>query len=440
MLSLSCFATFHSFSQISNPNSPAFKPEVFRKKEIIREQNQNVIAPTMPLQTNKGMTAETVQRQVTENAMRQMGYNPPNKATQNQVNQQNELNKVLDEIKKDSQQQAVIIQNQQQQKTSAAYKAVFDEILKMHAGEIPFSLKRAVFMVENVYCDYALDYAEFNRMINAQVEALNYLMVKEKISPDNQLGKNYLIQKLFAEEISYKNSQGELKKAGGYGYDFEDFTGVADWKKMFVWKLLKTGHGQCHSLPLLYLILAEETKTKAWLTLAPEHSFIQFRDEKQNTWYNFETTNGNVVSTNWIIESGYITSEAIKNKIYLDTLSRAGIVSALLADLTMGYIQKNGFDELTFSVIDRLEKICPSNIQAHLLKADAITYSTQRIAAKYKYPPKDKMQEYPELYNQFLKMNSQYDKIDNLGYIPMPEEMYQIWLKSFNKEKINANK
>jgi len=33
------------------------------------------------------------------------------------------------------------------------------------------------------------------------------------------------------------------------------------------------------------------------------------------------------------------------------------------------------------------------------------------------------------------QVNAQYDKIDNLGYEPMPEEAYQNWLNSLKKAK-----
>jgi|GEM_PF-6378361 len=61
-------------------------------------------------------------------------------------------------------------------------------------------------------------------------------------------------------------------------YDFVDFWGREDTRKVFVTKLLATNSGQCQSLPQLYLILAEELGTTAYLAFSPEHSYIKFQD------------------------------------------------------------------------------------------------------------------------------------------------------------------
>ena len=99
-------------------------------------------------------------------------------------------------------------------------------------------------------------------------------------------------------------------------YDFDDFDGEKDWTKMFVTKLLQTNSGQCHSLPLLYLCIAEQLHAKAYLSLAPNHSFIQYFDSKGER-KNFETTNGNLVNIIWLMQSNAISSIALKNKTYL---------------------------------------------------------------------------------------------------------------------------
>jgi hypothetical protein len=42
-----------------------------------------------------------------------------------------------------------------------------------------------------------------------------------------------------------------------YRHDFEDFGGSKNFSRQFVIKLLLTNSGQCHSLPLLYKLLAD---------------------------------------------------------------------------------------------------------------------------------------------------------------------------------------
>ncbi|MFN9798840.1 MAG: hypothetical protein ACK54P_02370 [Bacteroidota bacterium] len=171
---------------------------------------------------------------------------------------------------------------------------------------------------------------------------------------------------MFSERIVEYKDTVVYKVHKPYQYDFDDFKGETDWTKMFVTKLLKTGKGQCHSLPLLYLIFAEELKTKAWLSLAPEHSFVIFSDNALKNFYFYETTNGNSVTDNFMLESGFITSQALKNKIYLDTLDQNGLIASFLADLIMGYTDKFGYDDFMASMVESLLKIYPNSIQGQI--------------------------------------------------------------------------
>ena len=84
--------------------------------------------------------------------------------------------------------------------------------------------------------------------------------------------------------------QGTLKHLP-YCYDFEDFRGEKDYRKMFVSKLLRTNTGQCHSMPLLYKLLADRLGVQTYISMAPNHTFISIKDERGNL-YRYETTNG----------------------------------------------------------------------------------------------------------------------------------------------------
>ncbi len=312
------------------------------------------------------------------------------------------------------------------------YKLTFYELLKMQKGEIPFSLKRAVILIENAYSKNQFSYKEYQDLINEKINLLKKLMTSEKITENNQLGKNYLIQKLFSENIiEYNGNEKRIHKP--YRYDFEDFLGEENWSSMFVYKLLKTGKGQCHSMPLLYLIFAEELKTKAWLSLAPEHSFIIFKSGR--TFYNFETTNGKLVSEEWLIESGYINTTAIKNRIYLDTLGKNELMGVLLADLIMGYTNLFGYDNFMNTMVNSLLGIYPKSIQGHIFKANLLTLQTKNKLKKVGYPPVEKINEYPEAYHSYQAMLKQYDYIDDLGYMQIPKDKYANWLNSLNQEK-----
>lgn len=406
--------------------------------------NQNHQHPTTPM----GATGQDIINQTNRQAMQNMGYNPPvvppsdptlrhqfilqQAQLANQTKQARQLAEIITLLNEDlptiyDAEEAIRFHN------TKHYRQAFSELLEMHNGKRPFSLKEAVFIIENAYSDNTLDKSDYLKRIKIKIDALKMLMKKEKISENNNLGKNYIIQKLFSERIvEYKDTVvWRVHKA--YQYDFDDFLGEADWSKMFVTKLLKTGKGQCHSMPLLYLIFAEEINAKAWLSLAPEHSFVIFNDGR--TFYNYETTNGNPVSYDWLMESGYINSMAIKNRIYLDTLGQDGLMSTLLADLIMGYTDKFGYDNFMASMVDTLLSIYPKSIQGQIFKADLLVLETKTNLRKVGNPPVEQIPKYPEAHKSYSTLMQQYDFIDGLGYIQMPKEKYSAWLASLNNEK-----
>jgi hypothetical protein len=435
------------FAQISSPRTISFK------RDFVPVSQPPIINAPPPVQVPKRMTAADVQRQVIQDMEKQHGNTKPVIPTggyqshqlimqQNEQARQNKAQQQIEEIQKILREDLppmTSLQDAKRLEQTKHYREAFSQLLQMQNGTVPFSLKKAVFMIENAYLDNSLKYVDYTKLIQIKVDALKMLMRKEKISATNDLGKNYLIQKLFSERIVEYKDTVVWRVHKPFQYDFEDFTGTKDWTKMFVSKLLKSGKGQCHSLPLLYLILAEEIKADAWLALAPEHSYIMFSD-KNNTFYNYETTNGNAVTNDWLMESGFVNATAIKNRIYLDTLGRDGLMGTLLSDLIIGYTNKFGYDAFMGTMVDSLLSIHPLSIQGQIFKADLLMLKTDKSLKQAGNPPIEQLQQYPDAYANFAALMRQYDYIDNLGYMEMPQDAYQAWLASLESEKHSVQK
>lgn len=448
-----------SFGQISNPNSPSFyhfQPQTINPQQTIPQPNANISyyqQPTTPM----GGTSQDIINQQNRQAMQMMGYQPPvvppsdpalahqfilqqAQATgqSKQQRQINELKAIVNEDKK--QQQLNFTQTPEYLAKTANYRKAFNDVMKLFNSNEVGALKKVIFIIENAYLDNTLHYETYNKQILAKTKLLKMLMQKEGIKSNNNLGKNYLIQKFYSEKIIEYKDTVISKVHKPFLYDFDDFLGEKDWSKMFVTKLLKTGKGQCHSLPLLYLILAEEIKTKAWLALAPEHSYVKFADNTGRNILNFETTNGNAVSNDWLMESGYINSLAIKNNTYLDTLGKNGLYATLLSDLVMGYTNKFGYDEFVETMVDTILKIHPKSIQGLIFRADLLALLTKYELKKAGNPPIEKIQQNPEANKYYTALMQHYDFIDGLGYQQMPKDKYAAWLLSLNDEKHKQEK
>jgi hypothetical protein len=298
-----------------------------------------------------------------------------------------------------------------------------------------FSLSKAIFLVENAYLDNQLQYDKFMQGIAAYADFVKQILKREGLSPKDNLALNYGIQKLFSQQNLYtdpKTKQTYLVPP--LKYDFDDFRGEKDYTKMFVSKVMSTGKGQCHSLPEMYLLIAEQLGAKAQLSLAPQHSFIQFPD-KDGRMMNFETTNGKLVSNTWLTQSGYITSMALQNKTYLNALSQKQLYAQKLGDLLLGYLAKMPYDEFAEQIRQKILQINPGNITALIVDANIKTQiAKQKVNAAGK-PSEADLPKYPEAYKAYQDMQAAYDNLEASGYQDMPKEAYQKWLQSIEQEK-----
>jgi hypothetical protein len=312
------------------------------------------------------------------------------------------------------------------------YRNAYNQLTKAFSPD-SFSLIKAIYIIENAYYNNTVPYDRFLKAIQLRADLVKQILKREGLDRNNNLALNYAIQKLFSQTNTYYNPRTKQSIAvPPIKYDFEDFKGEQKYDQLFVTKALSTGKGQCHSMPLLYLCIAEVLGAKANLSLAPEHSFIQFFDDK-NRRMSFECTNGNLVSENW--QSGFINATALKNKIYLDTLSQRKLFAQCMADLALGYQAKFGNDNFLEQIQKTIEKIDSSNLTAKILNANL---STERALAQIKAagsPNPQQLQQYPEAYAAYVQMMHSYATLDNTGFQEMPPEMYQAWLRSVEKEK-----
>lgn len=313
------------------------------------------------------------------------------------------------------------------------YREVFDKIVLLDTA---FSIKDNNFLVENAFFDNKLDKAEFDKVIK---ESGNFLIAKMKelnYSLTDNSAKNFMLFQFFSETLQLKSSKQEHLP---FKYDFEDYMGFENHSKLFVSKLIETGSGQCHSLPMLYLILAEEIGAEAYLALSPNHSYIRFPDQK-GKWYNVELTNGMFSTESYILQSGYIKSEALQNKIYMENLSKKELLAQHLTDLAGGYIFKFGYDEFVQAVIDKALTLYPNSITANMLKANIASARFEYVMKQLGINPKDpndlqNIRHFPKAIELLESVNQQFNFVDNLGYEHMPEDAYQKWLQAMSGEK-----
>ncbi|MFD2788119.1 hypothetical protein ACFSX6_21870, partial [Hymenobacter rubripertinctus] len=307
------------------------------------------------------------------------------------------------------------------------YEPAYQELAKMLDGRYPLSFKRAVFVTENAYFDNRLSYQEFSQQVSALATVCRLL--KKTNDPyflyDRDDKEN--VARNAAIFLMMKDST-RLRKGNTlspFRYDFEDFDGDTDWRKMFVSKLLVTHKGNCHSLPYLYKILADETGAQAWLSLAPNHVYLK-QHNRQDGWYNTELTSYTFPIDAWLTASGYISRETIISGIYMDTLTAQQNVVLCLVDLAKGYERKVGrvaAEPFVSKCAALALQHFPHYINAQLLHAETLRQQFERQTTK------------PEAQQVYAAMEAAYTRIFDTGYREMPPQMYADWLRSVNTEK-----
>lgn len=306
----------------------------------------------------------------------------------------------------------------------------------MLSGAIPLSLQDAVFIAENAYLEEKLDPVKYDNMMDALLTTAQEKAAEEGYDWNNPLTRKIMLFRVMSDTLEIKKPFREHAYTSyPMQYDFEDFMGKEDYTKQFVTKLLATRKGQCHSLPMLYLILCEKAGTEAYLAYSPSHSYVKFQDAAGN-WYNLELTHGCLATDAFLIGSGFITAEAIRQGTFMEPQTRRQVIASCLTDLVLEYIHKYGYDEFVQACTDSVLKYDPKSLRALMVKSN---YETMRFVYALNQvgrPHPDTLKvRYPEIYRMFNRVDSLYRKIDVSGFREMPLHAYKAWLESVNEEK-----
>lgn len=292
------------------------------------------------------------------------------------------------------------------------------------------NFKEAVFLTENAYYDGQIDSEAFNNAIHYYASICRGIMDSGNIiyaeSDSLKAAAQCAVFVFMSDSIPIETNEGVVIHTP-FQYNFDDFTGQKEWSSMFVSTLMQTKKGNCHSLPYLYKMIMDELGQPAYLSLAPNHIYIK-ANNKRVGWYNIELTCGDFPTDAWLMASGYIHTDALRNGIYMDTLSEEQSVALCLVDLAQGYQAKYGIEDGTFILkcCDTALSHFPNYINALLLKAETLT-------ALYK--ESDRNAEAGQ--KMFAEMNEQYARIHKLGYRKMPQDMYLKWLRSSGTQTTN---
>jgi len=331
--------------------------------------------------------------------------------------------------------------SQSYQEGTSNYYQAFAEINNMLNGKQPLNLGRAVFLVENAYYNNSLNYADYQKNLNDQVQVCNQKIREEKLNGDNNLVKNMMLFRLISDKLKIKPAGTERSITHlPIKYDLDDYKSEKHYDSHFVTKLMRSGSGQCLSMPLYYLVLAEKIGAKAYWSFSPQHSFVKIQDEK-GTWYNLELTCNAILSDAHYMNSSYIKAEAIRNRIYLEPMDKKEVVAHMLVELARGYYEKFGLDNFYLNCTNTSSQYLSNKLDPLIMKAFYEERLTLTLAKLLEAPKPEMMKEKsPEAYKHYENMQVLYKEIDDLGYEKLPAGIYERWLEHINKLKALEDK
>lgn len=297
----------------------------------------------------------------------------------------------------------------------------------MIVDESNYNFKKAVLSVENAYFNNKLDTVFINKEIKTLTHLCNSLVQNRFLAyvenDKEKVNKWASVYSVMCDTIPLVIKDQPYQYIP-YGYDFNDIFGHNDLANMSVTKLLHTRKGNCHSLPYLYKILAEELGATAHLSLAPNHIYIKHQNKKHG-WFNTELTSGIFPNDAWIMASGFVHLDAITNGVYMKALNNKESIALVLIDLANAYKSiypdNNGAFELKCA--ETALSAYPNFATALILKAEIHKKQVEQE------PDTEKAK------SLFTALEKEYGHIHKLGYRFMPEEMYFNWLVTLKTEK-----
>ena len=255
------------------------------------------------------------------------------------------------------------------------YNKAYSEITDMLEGRTPLSVRRAVFLAEWAYLDGNLDYErDFCEPIRKGADYLRRMIAA------NQWEKYKTAKQIALCNIFFYPCSGNGQNP--FLYDFSKEYPDDDWHYQLVSRTIKTHKGQCHSLPWTFKLYAEELGADVYLTHAPRHCFIMYKDKDNlfpEDWVNVETTAQQYQPT-WAIKEHFaISDSAIAVGTYLTPITDVQTVACQLADLALGYYHKyNRYDEFTLKCAETSLKYYSMNPNAIITKGKSLDVILQQ--------------------------------------------------------------
>lgn len=132
-------------------------------------------------------------------------------------------------------------------------------------------------------------------------------------------------------------------------------------ENFFINGLLDSRRGQCITLPMLYMVIAQRLGYPVYAVMAPEHKFVRFVDPLLKE-QNIELSGGAGYSSD--AEYAFrlnISEQAIRNGAYLRTLTKRQYLGVLLQQNAIVFSKRGNIDKAII-YFEKAREIDPKNV------------------------------------------------------------------------------
>lgn len=327
------------------------------------------------------------------------------------------------------------------------YQSTLTYFKQLLANDPPhISLADAIYQSESAFGKLHLTYKEYKRNIALSAAFIKQWMLENNLSINNPEAIHLGIQTFMGETMTIKDTN-----LVGFGpvphshkpfmYDYIDYRGEKDLRNYFLTKTLATGTGQCNTLPRVYLVLAEALHVEVYLTFAPQHSFIKYKNNK-GIIQNYEPTIHWHMTDQDYMEEMPMMSEATQNRLYLDTLNKKQIIAALVVDLAYNFMREHWLADGQFiNECVNLSMNYFNNSEGLLLKNMLLASRLERTLAAERITNLNDIENYPKALQAFNAFKESEATIEALGIQNYPESKYQAMLAKHDRRgKLQAAK
>ncbi len=157
-----------------------------------------------------------------------------------------------------------------------------------------------------------------------------------------------------------------------FQYDLSDPFGRKPANRLLSTYLV-THRGNCVSMPILFVALAQRLGLHATLSTAPGHMFVKYTDDVTGKTFNLETTSGAYPARDvWIRKIMPMTDQAIANGLYMKDVLSGKEALAVMAGIVLEHrIRREKSTREAWDVAEVLRPYYPNNLAIVLAPTDA---------------------------------------------------------------------